>query len=347
MTVSLTNHKRLWARSYNTCAFPGCNQFLVEPLESDPADSGTYGEVAHIVPQSDGGPRSPHSLTQEDAERWKPLIDNRDEFANLILLCGTHHTVVDADEVTYSIAALVEMKSDHERLYQQRVSRDELREQEMDLRATAIVDVWASRLDLDALTGELGAISHAKRIDRRWLEGLEALNVWILGRAWPRGYEELREALTIFRLVAQDLVSTVRWYGEEDPRGEYVDIDPAYRSSRFAALENYDFLLARHDYTLDLARDLALALTRATNHVCEVVRELLWPYYRTDQGVTLFDAGLGGDLAFMLIAAHPDGIDRYIDLQSFATDRENFEIHFGAGLPVGFGLPGLESENLA
>lgn len=62
------------------------------------------GEEAHIRAQSVGGPR------------YDPHYAGVDGYANLMLLCPTHHSMIDADSgAGYSVAALLQMKSEHEK----------------------------------------------------------------------------------------------------------------------------------------------------------------------------------------------------------------------------------------
>lgn len=85
--------KRLFALSGNRCAFPNCPVQLVT--------GGTViGEVCHIRAAQPGGPR--YDFTQSDEERH--------EYDNLIILCGSHHTEVDGDEETFSVKRLVDIK---------------------------------------------------------------------------------------------------------------------------------------------------------------------------------------------------------------------------------------------
>ncbi len=96
--------KILWAKSGNRCAFPGCSQALVE--EATALDgSQVVGEMAHIVAHSkDDGPRS-------DPEFPRDKIDLPE---NLILLCPTHHTIVDKQANSYTVADLRVWKRDRE-----------------------------------------------------------------------------------------------------------------------------------------------------------------------------------------------------------------------------------------
>jgi hypothetical protein len=90
--------KRLFARSGNRCAFPKCT---VEIVQGDTL----VGEMCHIKAAHPGGPR--YDPNQTAAERHG--------YDNLILMCGTHHTVIDADEEAYTVERLIRMKIDHER----------------------------------------------------------------------------------------------------------------------------------------------------------------------------------------------------------------------------------------
>jgi hypothetical protein len=96
---ALATVKRLFALSANQCAFPKCSTPLVD-------GKTVVGEVCHIKAAKPGGARYDH--TQAATERHG--------YENLILLCGTHHTVIDADEEAYTVGRLVKMKNEHERI---------------------------------------------------------------------------------------------------------------------------------------------------------------------------------------------------------------------------------------
>lgn len=86
-------------RSKNKCAFPGCNQPLLNLTDDYVA------ELCHIEAAKPGGQRFNHA--QSDEERRAP--------ANLLFLCHQHHRETD-NEVLYSVARLREMKQAHEAL---------------------------------------------------------------------------------------------------------------------------------------------------------------------------------------------------------------------------------------
>lgn len=93
--------KIMWARSGGKCGFPGCKQSLVEDATSQDG-SQPVGEMAHIVGHStEDGPRSDPTYPR----------DKIDLPENLILLCPTHHTIVDKQPNTYTVADLRGWKS--------------------------------------------------------------------------------------------------------------------------------------------------------------------------------------------------------------------------------------------
>jgi hypothetical protein len=98
MKPSSSTIKALCTRSGEFCAFYGCGVPLVDELASDLF----AGEICHIRALRPKGPRYDMSQTDED----------RNSFANLILLCANHHKEIDSDEQKYSVEFLLKMKED-------------------------------------------------------------------------------------------------------------------------------------------------------------------------------------------------------------------------------------------
>jgi hypothetical protein len=95
---SIRTIKRLFSLSGNRCAFPGCTHRLFD-------EQGRFvAEVCHIAGDKPGAKR--YNPTQTEAQRQG--------FPNLIVLCATHHRLIDDDEVTYTRPKLREMKRAHE-----------------------------------------------------------------------------------------------------------------------------------------------------------------------------------------------------------------------------------------
>ena len=103
MGISIKNRKILWTRAGNQCAFPGCRQELVEKVQ-DVGPDIVVGEEAHIVSRSRKGPRGCEPIPQEGV----------DSYTNIILLCPTHHNIVDSAPDIYTKQCMIDMKSAHE-----------------------------------------------------------------------------------------------------------------------------------------------------------------------------------------------------------------------------------------
>lgn len=94
--------KILFAQAGGRCAFPGCRrQLVLDATEHDP--KRVIGKIAHIVADSDTGPRGDPSM---------PKAERRRE-PNLILLCGTHHDTVDVQPNTVTVEDLHTWKHEH------------------------------------------------------------------------------------------------------------------------------------------------------------------------------------------------------------------------------------------
>lgn len=93
---------RLFALSGNQCAFPGCTNAVTD---QEPGEQPvTLAQRAHIVGVGRQGPRS----------RETPISDDIDAVENLVLFCGEHHRIVDANPRIYSVQVLAKYKADHE-----------------------------------------------------------------------------------------------------------------------------------------------------------------------------------------------------------------------------------------
>lgn len=92
----------LFAKSGGRCQFEGCNKYLLrDDITSEELNDAN---IAHIVASSSNGPRgacNSHELS--------------DDINNLMLLCKTHHKLVDDNPEEYTVERLTEMKLSQER----------------------------------------------------------------------------------------------------------------------------------------------------------------------------------------------------------------------------------------
>lgn len=94
--------KKLFALSGNKCAFSECKQELITE------DRVIVADICHIEGEKENSPRY-------NSERRPEELD---DFPNLILMCKTHHKIIDDNEGKFSVDELLRIKNNHEQKYQ-------------------------------------------------------------------------------------------------------------------------------------------------------------------------------------------------------------------------------------
>lgn len=95
--------KLLFAFSGNECAEPNCTESVAIPA-TEKSDAQIVGNICHIHALAENGPRSKTGLTENELN----------EHDNLIVLCPTHHAIVDSQHETYSACELRRWKETQE-----------------------------------------------------------------------------------------------------------------------------------------------------------------------------------------------------------------------------------------
>lgn len=99
MAISKKTIKKLWSTSGNQCAFPECERSVFD------LDLGiVVGEMGHIRAKNPEGPRYDPDMDK----------DEKDSYSNLIVLCPTHHTIVDKLPDKFPPEDLKQWKQEHE-----------------------------------------------------------------------------------------------------------------------------------------------------------------------------------------------------------------------------------------
>lgn len=101
--ISTINKYLIWIRSAGRCQYRGCNKVLHTDILTKRNFNSAY--IAHIVADQPGGPRG-------DSLRSSQLAN---EIDNLMLLCDTHHRLIDKVDVKgHPEDLMLSMKSEHE-----------------------------------------------------------------------------------------------------------------------------------------------------------------------------------------------------------------------------------------
>ncbi|WP_374595676.1 HNH endonuclease [Sphingosinicella sp.] len=110
MAISQKSIKLLWANAAGLCSYPECRERLALS-EAGEFASHTIGEMAHICGDKVGSNR--HDPKQS--------MEQRDDYHNLILVCPTHHAMIDRkeNEARFTVEMLQKFKEDHEAFIQQ------------------------------------------------------------------------------------------------------------------------------------------------------------------------------------------------------------------------------------
>ena len=94
------------ARASWRCSFTGCPKSTVGPSEESPDAITNIGVAAHICAAAPGRGSRRYIAAMSPEERTG--------IENAIWLCADHATLIDRDEVTYTVEQLRTMKRDHE-----------------------------------------------------------------------------------------------------------------------------------------------------------------------------------------------------------------------------------------
>jgi hypothetical protein len=283
------------------------------------------GEEAHIVARNLNGPRGESRLSSEQ----------RDSYSNLILLCPTHHSIVDDlpnGPIEYPAERLQQIKASHEQWV---MSLDSFNadDQSADEQWAALIDALDRRMSWDSWTEDMSLLfSHDQLISVSTYERLKGACYWMLARIWPSGHTYLRDTIKTMMRVLDDLLVTF-----ENHMAAWRDEDELYYTEKFYKVaywneEKSDALLAEWEWHTALVEDLCFELTRYGNLVASIARTEIDPNYRFENGALLIRYGVDiiwGDTVYRPEFA-PGEIENqrqpYTSLAEFLTVRPSRDL---------------------
>lgn len=284
MAIGLKTHKMLWGRSGGRCAI--CKKSLFEE-EGESDDPSVIGAECHIVAREKEGPRGDDALADEQ----------RDHYANLIVLCLEHHKIIDDQPTKYTIQELHRIKQEHEAWWRDASGKFDKDKQQDEEVYAHIIETWARLSHLDNWEDfTFGFLSgDAPVLWKQYRDELDRLHDWLFTRIYPARYPALNDALKNYRLVLHDFRAV---FAEHlDPaseNGNLLQTKKFYKTEPYDA-PLYDQLLAKFWEHVELLEDLILELTRAANYVCENVRGHLMRSYRMKEGLLVARTGISPD----------------------------------------------------
>jgi hypothetical protein len=112
MSISDKTRKILWGRSGNRCAI--CKkEIVIDATAQD--DESVVADECHIISSRPTGPRYSPSFPSEKL----------DSYDNVMLLCRTHHKMVDDQVATFTTDILRQMKANHEVWVSQKLAEEQ------------------------------------------------------------------------------------------------------------------------------------------------------------------------------------------------------------------------------
>lgn len=324
MALSVRDRKMLWGRSASLCAM--CRTPLIR--ESELGGSTIIGEEAHIVAREEDGPRGQSALT----------VAQRDYYSNILLLCPTHHTIIDSEPTgprDYPTETLLEIKQSHEQwvIENNKVDQSSQRAEEQWGR---IVDEFASRMRWDNWNEEIGCILEpgaGPYLTHDVHARLTEIPRWVLSRIWPPSHQHLRALIEGVATAINDLLFIFDRDREDCPyRNNAYSLVKSYKIRDYDP-PLYNSLLADYKYRVDLLYDLVLEVTRYSNAICDEIRRKLDPQYRFNEGAVLLHNGPTISMTHEVLRPEfnaddfRNGRQPYIDLSTFKKDRFSRDSH--------------------
>ncbi|MER9746152.1 hypothetical protein [Mesorhizobium sp. M0140] len=297
---------------------------MLDETETD--DPALVGEMAHMVAESEDGPRGVSPLTPEQ----------RDLYGNLILLCRNHHGEIDRQPATWPVERLHQIKADHETWVRQSLPGFDALKQRDEETYAGYIDEWSKRCHLEEWTAWTSAVlsNGQPSLDVAVSEDLFELGRWTLKRIWPGRYPSLEAAMQNFARVLQDFLRVFNKHAEKP----FAEADEIW-TKKFYAIEEwnpelYHRLARQYDHHVDLVQDLILELTRAANLVCDQVRAHLLSSYRIREGRLSIRSGPHSDMTWREVVVKYNEKERaavppYPGLDAFLIARATRDMNFG------------------
>lgn len=290
MGISQKDIKLLWGRAASRCAFPKCKVTLTQG-DGPSSPNITIGEQAHIVAKEPNGPRGQSLLTESE----------RDSYANLILLCPTHHTLIDKAPDKHPIEKLHLIKSEHELWVQEKLSTawDSKRQAE-DAICTSILDAATTQCHLSSWkTWTSGPLMPIPSWHPDFPDDFLQFRQTVLCADFPDSLPEFKAAAQALSVL---LHASARCFQQHCKTENFSDGSRRLVGVEFNKIsewdpEKYHKLRVEFDNWVEECHGLVIESTKAANWFRDVVRRDINPLFFAAEGKFMatypFSADLG------------------------------------------------------
>lgn len=261
--------KLLWGRAASRCSI--CR---VELSQDGKMHAGSFvlGEQAHIVGEKEDAARGKSQLTEEE----------RNSYHNIILLCPTHHTEIDKNEIDWPIEKLHLTKSKHELWVRETLG--DASDTKLLAKQIAVTSIIDAAVDLCRLEDWKVWTSHALAPDPHWASDLPDMifefRQRVAAAIWPSDFDELQRATTTFAILLHAAASKFMEHSRYENNSYWPH--KFYKAGGFNP--NYAKDLERYEVWLDECFRLIKDATRAANWFADVVRRDINPMFFAERG---------------------------------------------------------------
>jgi hypothetical protein len=296
MSISQKDIKLLWGRAASRCAFANCKTLLTQ--DSQATSIGfPIGEQAHIVAKEVDGPRGHSCLSP----------DSRDSYDNLILLCPTHHTIIDKNPEDFSVNKLHDLKRDHESWVEETLSqKSDLNQQARDLIYISLIDSVVEFCHLyEWKNWTFNSLEPIPRWTEELLNDFSKFHLKLLTTDFPGTLIELERSIKTLSILLYKSAQVFEKHCEmkEDNNGNIF-----YRGIQFYKIsewdqEKYHKLLENFEEWIEECHQCIFDATKAANWFREVVRRDINPIFFAKEGkfVATYPWSTGGGLSHQFL----------------------------------------------
>lgn len=115
MNLSIKDRKQLWSASGGMCSYHFNGEDCERKLFTTNGEIDTnLGEECHIIGKEPG------------SARYQEEFSDKETYSNAILLCNTHHKIIDDNPNVYPVDVLKKMKTTHEQLISAKITKKEI-----------------------------------------------------------------------------------------------------------------------------------------------------------------------------------------------------------------------------
>ena len=235
-------------------------------------DPSNVGDICHIVPRGDDGPRADSGFPRE-------LLNS---YGNLLVLCKIHHKIVDDHPDIYSVDELRRIKQAHEQWVDSTLSIEQKQDLETKEQYAGILMEWETK-------SEIARWDHWANLICNWYPQIfiedankfSDLEVWTNTRWWPHTLPTLEGAFVNYAKWIRLMQNVL--YRRTIKQDDIYFTPKFYQISEWDE-KKYNELYERWLEHIRLLESIMIEICKAANLIASLARKHITPAYRHSEG---------------------------------------------------------------